>query len=338
MVAGVDDVGAFGQRGVSRQQVGVVAPVGEEEWCVGAQVEEVQGDAGHVSDQRVGAPEHREDVAVRPGHVAGPRVALVRRTDRGHDLAVPAGDGRNGRGRDPRVRLVHHPHVGQREQRLDDPDPEAVHGGPVVRLALALPGGGVHDRTAGRRGQLRGELEVELRSPDRHHLAVVEVDQGLAVALDRDLTGHEDPVVGLDLVGEAGQLVALAVVDVDVQHPRVVQRLEVAEPVVHVDADLELAGVVEVHQVEEGGHADHRQRGAVLHLAHRAQLAQDDHDPVGAGQLLEDRQPLVELVGPVRCLGEVDRDLGVDRDAGRGELGGEGVGRQPDGELGLGLP
>ncbi|MGD9528269.1 MAG: hypothetical protein AB7V44_15910, partial [Pseudonocardia sp.] len=74
--------------------------------------------------------------------------------------------------------------------------------------------------------------QVQLRAAHPDEGAFVELDQGRPVAAHRRLAGHEHPVVGLDLVGHHADLVALAVVDVHVQHRAGGEHLEVSDRVV----------------------------------------------------------------------------------------------------------
>ena len=141
-------------------------------------------------------------------------------------------------GRDLGVRLVDQPDVGHGEDRADDRLPQSVHRRVVVVLRVALPRRCVQDRPPRARCHQRGPVQVELWPTDAHQSAGVELEQPGQVALDGGLSGHEDPVVGLGVVARHGLLVALTVVDVDVQPPTVEEGLEVEHRVVAVEHHL----------------------------------------------------------------------------------------------------
>ncbi len=123
--------------------------------------------------------------------------------------------------------------------------------------------------------------------------------------MDGCLTGHEDSVVGLRVVAHHALLVALAVVDVHVQHPPVQQRLEVAHPVVAVDRDLRVELLVEVHELGELLGDEHRQAGRLLDDRARVGLTQHDGDAMDLIEAFEHRQPLQQLVDAGRVVPEV---------------------------------
>ena len=79
------------------------------------------------------------------------------------------------------------------------------------------------------------------------------------MTLHGGLAGDEDPVVGLGVVARHALLVALTMVDVDVQHPAVDQRLEVEDGVVAVEDDLRVEVVVQRGQLLEGLGREDRQ-------------------------------------------------------------------------------
>ena len=150
------------------EPLGVVVPVGDEERLVGAQVEPVEPDRGHVGDHRVAVGHHGEDVAVGDRHSARPRgrVGPQRRPSPGCPGARPGR--RVSAGDHLRVRLVDEPHVGDGQDGSHDVAADRVDGGVVVVVGVALPGGRVeHGATCARRQQ-RGRVQVELRPADAH--------------------------------------------------------------------------------------------------------------------------------------------------------------------------
>ena len=152
----VEHVRAPADRHLLAEALGVVVPVGDEDRLLGAQVEPVQADRGHVGDHRVAVGHHGEDVADRDGDVAGRRVAAVGLGDQRRGsawcAARIAGDLAGG---DLGVRLVDQPHVGHGEHRAHDVGAEGVDGGVVVVLGVALPGRRVEDGTTRRSARAR---------------------------------------------------------------------------------------------------------------------------------------------------------------------------------------
>jgi hypothetical protein len=148
-----------------------------------------------------------------------------------------------------------------------------------------------------------------LRAADPDQLGLVELDQRGAVSAHRGLAGHQHPVVGLDLVADHADLVALPVVDVQVQHVPLHERVEVVHRVVDVDGDLEVAVLVQIHQVRKrrGEHA--AQPRAREQFGVGLLVPRDDHDRMPGVEQFEHRQPLSELVELARVVGEVDGDL-----------------------------
>src|SRR5699024_8961446 len=101
--------------------------------------------------------------------------------------------------RDAGVRLVDQADVRLREYGRHDLRTVNIDGSVVVRLVLALPGGGVDNGTAFAGGKGRRRNVVELRPAHRNELVLIEVDQRRLVALQRGLTRDQNPIVGLDL-------------------------------------------------------------------------------------------------------------------------------------------
>ena len=128
------------------------------------------------------------------------------------------------------------------------------------------------------------------------------------MTLHRCLARHEDPVVGLGVVARHALLVALAVVDVDVQHPTVDERLEVQRGVVAVEHDLAVEPGVEVRELGERRSREDRQRRLGPQQDRGLLIAHDDPHPVLLVQQVEDGQPLDELVGPRGVVREVGDD------------------------------
>ena len=86
---------------------------------------------------------------------------------------------------------------------------------------VALPGGGVEHGAAARSAPASGAgRRSSCGRPMRTSRPSSNSISAVAVALHGGLAGDEDPVVGLGVVARHALLVALAVVDVHVQHPR----------------------------------------------------------------------------------------------------------------------
>ncbi len=176
------------------------------------------------------------------------------------DLPVSRPDLGVGADRDPRVRLVDQPYVGHGEHLLHDPGPDRVDRGVVVVVRFIGPGRRVEHRAPHARRQRRHAVQVELWPADPHEAVGVELEQAERVPLDRRLAGDEDAVVGLGVVARHALLVALAVVDVHVQHPGLEQRVEVARRVVAVERHLGVQLGVQVPELGEVGGQQDRQR------------------------------------------------------------------------------
>ncbi len=310
-VAAVHDVGAPADRHLPAQSLGVVVPVGDEDRLVGLEVEPVQAHRRDVGDHRVAAREHREDVPLPDRRVAGLGVALGGALDQVQDGLVALADRRDLAGGHLRVRLVDQPHVGQGEHGAHDLRPEHVDRGVVVVLGVALPGRGVqHGASVARRQQGSG-AQVELGPADPHQPALVELHERRSVPLHRRLARDEHPVVGLGVVADHALLVALAVVDVHVQHPAVEQRVEVEHRVVAVHDDLRVEVVVQRGEVGEAGGVVHRERGPLLDDGAGRPVPRDDPHRMALGEPFEDGHPLQQLVGARGVVGEVREDVGL---------------------------
>ncbi len=232
--------------------------------------------------------------------------------DQRHDPPVAVLDRRHLAHGDLRVRLVDEPHVRDAQHGAHDVGADGVDRRVVVVLRVALPGGRVEDRTALARLDHGRRAQVELGAADPHQTAGVELQQAGDVPLHRGLTGHEDAVVGLGVVARHALLVALAVVDVDVQLAAIEQRLEVEHRVVAVEDDLGVGLVVELGQLGEGrGHRD-RQVGALSEHLDGALVPRDDAHRMVLVELLQHGQPLDQLVAASGVVGEVGDDIGAD--------------------------
>ena len=237
------------------------------------------------------------------------RAALARGGEQPHDLGVGRDDRGVVRGEHAGVRLVDDPDVGTLQQRAHDRDAVQVQRRVVVGVVLAGPRRRVqHGATAGRGLQDGGDVEVELRAPAHDEVVEVEADQRAPVPLDGGLPRDHDVVVGLGLVGDHGDLVRLAVVDVHVQGALVDQRLEVAPAVVHVDDGLHVDLLVEPAQAVEPEGEQHGQRRHLAQVLGELPVARDDRDRLPLGDALEHGQPLPQLVRLVRGVGEVRHD------------------------------
>ena len=82
------------------------------------------------------------------------------------------------------------------------------------------------------------------------------------------LAGNEDLVIGLGLVRHHAQLVGLTMIDMDVDHWREAERLEIRHPVVDVEGEFAVVGVVEGLQRIEHTFEHH---GEVRGLQHACQ-------------------------------------------------------------------
>ena len=215
---------------------------------------------------------------------------------------------RGAAGGDLGVRLVDDPDVGDGEDRADDRLPHGVHGRVVVVVRVPLPRRGVQHRTPRARRDERLAAQVELRATHPHEPPRVELEQPGDVALDGGLPGHEHPVVGLGVVARHRLLVALAVVDVDVQPATVEEGVEVLRGVVAVEHDLGVQLGVELGQLGQRLRDVHGEVGPRRHHRRRVGVAQDDADRVRGVEDLEDLEPLDELVGPAGVAGEVGSD------------------------------
>ena len=215
----VDDVGGPAHRRGQPQPLGVVVAVGDQQRALGAQVEPVQPHRRDVGDHRVAVRHDGEDVGVGQGEVPGRPVAGGGAPHQPDDPAVRRPDPAVVTVRDPGVRLVDQAYVGHGQHARHDLRPDGVDRGVVVVVRVALPGRGVEDGAPRARRQHRLAVQVELRAPDPHEVVEVELEQPGRVPLDGRLTGDEDPVVGLGVVAGHALLVALAMVDVGVQHP-----------------------------------------------------------------------------------------------------------------------
>jgi hypothetical protein len=154
--------------------------------------------------------------------------------EHGDDLAVSRCHGL-GSGRHARVRLVDHAVPGGGE-RGHQRHPEHRHRRVVHRVGLALPRGCVEDGAPFRPRDGGRMRKIELGTADADEPAVVELEQVAPVPDLGRLARDEHPVVGLGLVARHRDLVALAVVHVDVQRTGPAQQLEVRRGVVDVQA------------------------------------------------------------------------------------------------------
>ena len=155
-----------------------------------------------------------------------------------------------------------------------------------------------------------GDGQVQLRTPDADEVRGIEPGQRGGMTSDGGLTGDEDLVVGLRLVADHADLVALAVVHVDVDRLLERQRLEVRPAVVDVDDRVEVGPVVQRHEDLVPGHEEHPQGRQPEQRAVRLDVA-DDHDRRHVRPRLEDRKPLGQLVELGRAVREVERDIGA---------------------------
>ena len=224
-----------------------------------------------------------------------------------HRLVGLAHRGRAAAG-DLGVRLVDQPDVGHGQHRARDDGAEGVERGVVVVLGVALPRGGVEHRAAGARREHGRRAQVELRAAGADQAVGVELEQAGGVALHGGRAGDEDAVVGLGVVAGHALLVALAVVDVDVQAPAVEQRLEVEHRVVAVQDDVGVQLGVELGEVAQRDRGQHGQRGAGLDDAGGGGIAHDDGHRQPLVEDLQHRQPLHELVGARGVVREVGDD------------------------------
>src|SRR5688572_28307860 len=94
-------------------------------------------------------------------------------------------------------------------------------------------------------------MQVERWTTDTNELGGIEVQQAGAVSVHRSLAGHEHPVVSLRDVARHALLVALAMVDVHMEHPSIDERLEVARRVVAVQDNLRAQLGVQERQLRE---------------------------------------------------------------------------------------
>lgn len=152
------------------------------------------------------------------------------------------------------------------------------------------------------------QVDVELGPADLDELVEVELDESLPVPFDRGRSGDEHTVIGFDLIRDHGDLVALTVVEVHVDHRRVAERLEVAHAVVDVERHLRVESEVEVLQRIEPSFEDERKRCRLSQLLERARRSEDDGDPVGPVELFEDGDPLEDLIDLRRAVAEVGDD------------------------------
>ena len=279
-----EHVGAATDRHVLAEPLGVVVAVGDEDRLVGAEVEPVQADRGDVGDHRVAVGHHRQDVAGGDRDMAGGRIPPGRVRDQVQDPAVAVLDGRGRAGDHLRVRLVDEAYAGDRQHGAHDVGAEGVDGGVVVVLRVALPGRRVEDGAALGRLEHRRRAQVQLRPSDPHQAVGVELQEPGDVPLHGGLAGHEDPVVGLGVVARHALLVALTVVDVDVQLAPVQQRLEVEHRVVAVEDDLGVGGGVELGQLGEVRGQRDRQLGPGRRAPRRSARHARRCPPDGAGR------------------------------------------------------
>jgi hypothetical protein len=214
----VEHVAGAADRCLSRQTVRIAAPVRQEQRPLGVKIHEVDRHRRYVGDQDVRRGQQCVNLALESHGVPRRGVGSLCLLDEGEDSRVSSRDARVPAAGDPGVRLVDQPHLRQRECRTDDLGTVNVHRGVVVLLVLAFPARCVENGApiASRDGRLRNE--IQLRSPHRDQLFLVEGQQCRAVPTERGFARNEHPVVGLHLVRDHAELVALAVVDVHMQH------------------------------------------------------------------------------------------------------------------------
>ena len=202
----------------------------------------------------------------------------------------------------PRSRVIHH--------CLDDLHAVDVDGGVVVGFVLTLPRRRVGNGGPFGRGESRVYLEVELRASDTNQVRLVEPGQGRLVTIDRRLSRDENFVVRLCLVAHHADLVALTVIDMDVNGALEGQRLKIRPAVVDVDHGSEVRPVEESHQVLILGHQDDPQWRCAEKCVECVHLT-DDHDRRDIVVAFEDGKPLRELIELGRTVGEVQGDIGA---------------------------
>ena len=117
-----------------------MVPVGDDDGLVGAEVEPVEADRGHIGDHGVAVRHDREDVAVGDGRVAGVGLACAASSTKAQDRVVCVADGGVG--------LVvtfgwavDQSYVGDGQDRADDASAADVDAGVVVVVGVALPVG-----------------------------------------------------------------------------------------------------------------------------------------------------------------------------------------------------
>ena len=101
-------------------------------------------------------------------------------------------------------------------------------------------------------------------------------------------------------------------IDVNVDHRRETERLEVGHTVVHVESKPEAVCMVEGLQWIESALEDHRQVGDLTRCEQRRRLSKYQHHTMNTIELLEDRDPLAQLIELGLSVAEVDHDFGVD--------------------------
>lgn len=126
----------------------IVTTVGEDQRSLRTKIEVVESHTGDIGDEEVDIGEHRQDVALHGDEVfARPRCSCgVGRVDELPDPCVCGDDRRVVGGLHPRMGLVDESCVRGLEDRLGDGDAEEVERRVVVRVVLAFPRRGVHDR------------------------------------------------------------------------------------------------------------------------------------------------------------------------------------------------
>ncbi|PQM58882.1 MAG: hypothetical protein CL523_05780 [Actinomycetales bacterium] len=141
-------------------------------------------------------------------------------------------------------------------------------------------------------------------------MRLVEPGQGRLVTIDRRLSRDEDFVVRLCLVAHHADLVALTVIDMDVNGALEGQRLKIRPPVVDVDHGSEVRPVEQSHQVLIPGNQDDPQWRFAVYCVECVHLT-DDHDRRDIVFAFEDGKPLSELIELGRTVGEVQGDIGA---------------------------
>ena len=172
----------------------------------------------------------------------------------------------------------------------------------------ALPRGGVEDAERSSRPLLR-----RVAAQDAAQLGPAHLDDGVVAHTHLRCgppqagraAGHPYLVVALADRVDARDLVGLAMADEDVLHPRFAHHVDVLADVRNVESDPD-GRQPEVHGVVGVGDADHGERG-LLQCCQVRLLAQEHQHP--AVQLLQHRQPHLQLVQGLRRPAEVDEHL-----------------------------